>query len=395
MKFLDCLRLALQNLWRVRFRTFLTILGVIIGISAIVLFVSLGLGLQIITTNQIAGIDALTTLTISQTPATTSMEAGPTLTDKTVAQIKNINGVSRVSESVNMPGSASIGQTTSGAIAYGIRPQNSDIETNTLSEGKALSGNGEAIISSALATASSDDPKSLIGQEIDIAIIKNVEGLDLNTENMKLKISGIENNDTTNIIYTSLSDLYTAGGFQNYSSAKVKVKDRNNVDSVQQEIQKLGFQITTIKDLVDQINKIFLLAEIILGFVGGIGLIVSSLGIVNTMTISLLERTHEIGIMKAIGAADKDIKKIFYTESALIGLFGGTIGVALAVLVGYLFNLAINYLTRSSSQQLELFVTPWKFAITMMVFAIFIALFSGVYPAYRAKRLVPIDALRQ
>jgi ABC-type lipoprotein release transport system permease subunit len=99
--------------------------------------------------------------------------------------------------------------------------------------------------------------------------------------------------------------------------------------------------------------------------------------------------------MKAIGAADKDIKKIFYTESALIGLFGGGIGVSLAILVGWLFNLVINYFTSSSGQNLELFVTPWKFAASMMGFAILIALFSGVYPAYRARRLVPIDALRQ
>ena len=395
MRFLDCLTLALQNLWRVRFRTFLTILGVVIGISAIVLFVSLGLGLQAITTNQIAGINALTTLTVSQTPATTSMEAGPALNDKSTEEIKKINGVSRVSESVNLPVSALVGQTNSGAIAYGIRPENSDIETNALALGKNISGDNEAIISQALATASSDDPQSLIGQDLTITIIKNVEGLDLNTQNLKLKIVGIENDDSANIIYTSLSDLYKAGGFQNYTSMKVKVTDRNNVDSVQTEIEKLGFQIATIKSLIDQINKIFFLAELILGFVGGIGLIVSSLGIVNTMTISLLERTHEIGIMKAIGASDKDIRKIFFTESALIGVFGGFLGVGLALLVGYLFNLAINFFTKGSGQHLELFVTPWQFAAIMIGFSILISLFSGLYPAYRAKHIVPIDALRQ
>lgn len=395
MKFLDCLTLALQNLWRVRFRSFLTIFGVVIGISAMVLFVSLGLGLQIITTNQIAGINALTTLTISQTPATASMEAGPTLTDKTIEQIKGTSGVSQVSESINMPVNATIGQTSSGAIVYGIRPENSDIEMNALDEGKTLSGNNQAIISSALASASSDNPESLIGEEIEINIIKNVEGLDLRSQNLKLKIIGVEDNDSANIIYASLPDLYNAGQFQNYTSLKVKVKDRNNIDSVENEIKKLGFQVTTIKSLIDQINKIFLLAEIILGFVGGIGLIVSSLGIVNTMTISLLERTHEIGIMKAIGAADKDIRRIFFTESAFIGFFGGSIGVGLAILVGFLFNSAVNFLTKSNGQHLELFVTPWKFAVSMMVFAVLIALFSGIYPAYRAKRLVPIDALRQ
>jgi putative ABC transport system permease protein len=157
----------------------------------------------------------------------------------------------------------------------------------------------------------------------------------------------------------------------------------------------MGYQVTTIKDLIDQIDKIFLLAEVILGLIGGIGLLVSSLGIINTMTISLLERTREIGIMKAIGASGRDIKRLFLFESALIGFLGGVVGVGIAAGFGYLFNYVLNFIIRGSGQHLTVFITPPKFALIMVGVAIFIAMFAGVYPTSRAQKLKPIDALRQ
>ena len=113
------------------------------------------------------------------------------------------------------------------------------------------------------------------------------------------------------------------------------------------------------------------------------------------MTISLLERTHEIGIMKAIGASNHDIRRLYYLESGLIGLTGGIMGVLIAFYLGKLFNYLFNLFAQGSGQHFNLFITPVNFSLCMIAFAILVSLGSGIYPAYRAKRLSPIDALRQ
>lgn len=396
MRFSDAIKLAVQNLWRTKFRSFLTILGVVIGISAIVAFVSLGVGLQKITSDQVAGFNALTTLTISQTPATASMEEGPKLNKETIDKIKRIKGITLVTPSVNVPANVVSTGTSAGAIVYGVDVSNINLEISGLANGSLIKDDSvnEAIITSALASAFDSNHDSVLGKDITIKIIKD-SGEDYKTKDLTLKIVGVDNNETANMVYAPINKIYNFVQLDKYSTLKIKVDSRNDIDPVKDQVTKMGYQVTTIKDLVDQIDKIFLLAQIILGLVGGIGLLVSSLGIINTMTISLLERTHEIGIMKAIGASGNDIKKLFLFESALIGLFGGLIGVGIAIGFGSLFNFVLNLFLHSSGQQFNVFETPVKFALIMIAVAVLISVFAGIYPTSRAQKLVPIDALRQ
>ena len=130
--------------------------------------------------------------------------------------------------------------------------------------------------------------------------------------------------------------------------------------------------------------------------IGAIALFVAAVGIVNTMTISLLERTREIGIMKALGAKNKDVKKMFIYESWLLGLIGGGSGILVGWLFGKFFNFVIAFLFKLSGQQnsVELFIIPWKFASAVLCFALILALLSGLFPARRAAKLNPLDALR-
>lgn len=391
----DALKLAVKNLIRTKFRSFLTILGVVIGICAIVLFVSLGVGLQKTTSDQISGMGSLTTVTVTQTPQTASMQEGPKLTDDSINKFKNIKGVDKASGSVSLPSNVVSLGTNAGAMVYGINLSDYDLEISGLSIGKKMQGDNDAIISFALASAFASDHESVIGKELTVKIVQNEDGLDYQMKELPFTIVGIDNNDTSNIVYVSKNKLSTTLKFDQYSSVKVKVVARKDINPVKTEIKGSGYQVTTINDLIDQIDKIFLLAEIILGLIGGIGLLVSSLGIINTMTISFLERTREIGIMKAVGASNKDIKKLFYFESALIGLIGGLAGVGLAVLTGWLVNLIVNYLVRGSGQHLDIFITPVKFASIMVVVATLISIFAGIYPTRRAQKLLPIDAIRQ
>ncbi len=396
MKTIDAIKLASKNLFRTKFRSFLTILGVVIGISAIVLFVSLGLGLEQITSNQIATVDVLTTLTVNQKAETASMEAGQPLTDDSINKFRKIDKVTDVSPSVNITGNVIIAQTSTGALIYGIKPENSGLEISELSSGKLMSDSGnDAVISSALAKAISPEPENLVGESVKIQILKNVDGMDYKADEILLNIVGIDCNETANIVYAPLSKIWDAGQFEKYSSVKIKVKSRKDIDKVRKELEDQGFSVTTIKDLLDQIDKIFLILQIILILIGGIGLLVASLGIINTMTISLLERTHEIGIMKAIGANNSDVKKLFFWESALIGIFGGLLGVGIAFVTGILFNGIINFLIRGSNQELNLFVLPVNFSIAIIAFSAIVSIFSGLYPAHRAQKISTIDALRE
>lgn len=396
MKLADAIKLAFKNLLRTKFRSILTISGVVIGISAIVLFVSLGSGLQKITSDQIASIDVLTTLTVNQKPETAAMEAGPPLTDKAIEMFKTIKGVDKVSPSVSLTGNISVAGTSTGAIIYGIEPENIAVEITGLKTGESITDpEKDVVISTALANALDENIDNLIGKEITITMVKNIDGLETKVSDLKLVIAGIDSNETANIVYAPFKKIYEAGQFEKYSGVKVKVKSRKDIDGAKKFIEDEGFSVTTIKDLIDQIDKIFLILQIILIFVGGIGLLVASLGIVNTMTISLLERTHEIGIMKAIGASNKDVRCLFFWESALIGLIGGVSGVGIAVFFGFCFNTLVNHLIKNSNQHLELFITPVKFSLIIILFSMFISIVSGLYPARRAQKLLPIDALRQ
>ena len=395
MRIFDAISLAISNLFRTKFRSFLTILGVVIGITAIVLFVSLGVGLQRTTSDQIAGIDVLTTLTITQAPQTASLEEGPKLTQDSLTEFGKIKGVGDVSPSVNLPANVTSSGTSTGAMVYGIDTKHSSLEISALSAGQLVKGAQDAVISRALAIALSPTPDNAVGKQITIDIVRNVDGLNYQSGQLQYNIVGVDNNDTANSVYVPIDQIYQAGKFASYSSVKVKVVSTSDIDSVKSGIQSLGYVVTTIKDLIDQIDKIFLIAEIILGLIGGIGLFVSALGIINTMTISFLERTKEIGIMKAVGASDKDIRKLFMIESGLIGFIGGALGIGLALLVEYLFNAVLNYLIRSSGQTLYLFTTPLKFALIMVVISVAISIAAGFYPTRRAQRLLPIEAMRQ
>jgi putative ABC transport system permease protein len=150
-----------------------------------------------------------------------------------------------------------------------------------------------------------------------------------------------------------------------------------------------------LSDTVDQANKIFSVIQIVLALFGIVALTVSAIGMFNTMTISLLERTNEIGIMKSIGASNRDIRFLFLTESILIGSFGGIGGVIIGFMGTTTINLGFNFLAnRLGGQSVNVFYTPIWFILFVLLFSTLIGLFTGIYPAERASKLNPLVALR-
>ncbi len=180
-----------------------------------------------------------------------------------------------------------------------------------------------------------------------------------------------------------------------YPSLSVRVKSPNSVESVQDAIRKMGFNTFSILDATRNLRRFFAVLDLFLGIFGSLALAVAALGIVNTLVMAILERRREIGIMKAIGASDGDVKKLFLAEAAVMGLLGGMLGVALGWVIGRLINAGTNfYLRRQNLPSENLWAVPWWLVGGAIAFAIVISMISGLYPAARAAKLDPVQALR-
>lgn len=187
-----------------------------------------------------------------------------------------------------------------------------------------------------------------------------------------------------------------AGQTEGYDSAVVRVTDPVELTRVREKITELGFGSFSIVDELDQIRTVFLIIDSVLGLLGGISLLVASFGIANTMIMSILERTREIGIMKAIGAEDREIKLIFFVEAAVIGVVGGVIGVLLAWGIDGLANrLAYRFILKPQGASfIDFFDLPPYLWMGAILFALIVSILAALYPASRAARIDPVRALR-
>ncbi len=186
------------------------------------------------------------------------------------------------------------------------------------------------------------------------------------------------------------------GQTEGYDSAVVRVTDPVQLTEVRKQITELGFGSFSIVDELDQIRTVFLIIDSVLGLLGGISLLVASFGIANTMIMSILERTREIGIMKAIGAEDREIKLIFFVEAAVIGVFGGVVGVLVAWGIDGLANrLAYRFLLKPQGASfIDFFSLPPYLSFGAILFALIVSILAALYPAARAARVDPVRALR-
>ncbi len=186
------------------------------------------------------------------------------------------------------------------------------------------------------------------------------------------------------------------GQTEGYDRAVVRVEDPVQLTEVRQKITDLGFSSFSIVDEIDQIRTVFLIIDSVLGLLGGISLLVASFGIANTMIMSILERTREIGIMKAIGAEDREIKLIFFVEAAVIGVVGGIIGVLVAWGIDGLANrLAYRFILKPQGASfIDFFSMPIYLSLGAILFALVVSILAALYPASRAARIDPVRALR-
>ena len=194
---------------------------------------------------------------------------------------------------------------------------------------------------------------------------------------------------------TDLRELSRDSDQPVYSSISVRVKNPAQIQVVEDAIKKMGFTTFSIADASRGLRQFFGVLYAFLGIFGSLALMVASIGIVNTLVMAILERRREIGIMKAIGASDADVKKLFFAEAGAMGILGGLLGVVLGWAIGQLINFGTNiYLKRQSLPPEHFWAVPWWLVGFAIGFAFVVSLVSGLYPAGRAARLDPVQALR-
>lgn len=400
MKPIDLLRLSFTNLWGNKLRTLLTILGVSIGISAIVFLYSLGTGLQELTINRITKSEALTTLDVS-----TGGSSILALDNQALETFKRIDHVELVSPIISLSGQVANNEITTDILISGVEPIYSTLQAISIKEGTFLPSVQTERPSVVLTTSvmnllgykEIDKQKEMLNKPIKLTFFIPKEGGDLEqieTKTVDYTLAGVVDNDTESVAYVPVNELINQG-VNKFSMVKIKLKTIDHVQEAKQKFTDSGYTVSSVQDLVTQINRVFRIIQYVLAGFGVISLSVASIGMFNTMTIALLERTRDIGIMRALGARAKDIRRVFLTEAITIGTIGGVIGIALAYLLSRTITLGLAILaSKAGADPLELFAFPVPFMVLVLGFSVIVGLLTGVYPAIRAARLNPLQALR-
>ena len=186
-----------------------------------------------------------------------------------------------------------------------------------------------------------------------------------------------------------------ANGKTTYASLTVRAKSPSQVEKIESAIKDMGFSTFSLLDATRNLRIFFTIFDSLLGIFGSLALAVSTLGIINTLVMAILERRREIGVLKALGAADRDVKQLFFAEAGVMGLMGGIFGVGMGWLIGRVVTFGTNvYLRRQDLPPAHVFSVPLWLIFGGIVFSVVVSLVAGLYPASRAARLNPVEALR-
>ncbi|MGB7154109.1 MAG: FtsX-like permease family protein, partial [Candidatus Acidiferrales bacterium] len=202
------------------------------------------------------------------------------------------------------------------------------------------------------------------------------------------QLSATDVSDLRQLVNGSSSD-------RTYSSITVRVKNPSDVQAAEDAIKGMGFATFSLLDTTKNLRLFFTVIDLLLGIFGSLALAVATLGIVNTLVMAILERRREIGVFKALGADDRDVKQLFFAEAGVMGIVGGIGGVFLGWLIGRALTFGTNvYLARQNLPSVDISSVPLWLALGAVAFAVAVSLIAGLYPASRAARLNPVEALR-
>ncbi len=207
-------------------------------------------------------------------------------------------------------------------------------------------------------------------------------------------IVGILPEEDSPAMYVPFIDIRSLG-VSSYSQVKVIADSQDAVPDIRSRVEAMGYTTNSVLDTVAQINSFFATARIVLAVVGSIALVIAALGMFNTLTVSLLERTHEVGLMKAIGMKSREVRKLFLVESLTMGFLGGTAGLFLGYLAGACTSVILSSIALSRGfGSMSVAAMPLLLVAAIMALALIVGIGTGLYPSYRATKISALNALR-
>lgn len=410
--------LAVQNILKRRLRSFLTLLGIIIGVAAVVSIISLTTGIQQTITSQLTKFmsDIITVSPGRLSFATATLQAGRAveLTDRDLKEISKIDGVELVNGLIGSNARVEFGGETGVLYVYGIQDVEAwkKIEASSigLEDGRYLTKEDKysAIIGNSVA-------HKIFSKEVEPKKTIRINGIDFKVEGILNKAGGVLSMFDSRIYIPEKAarEIFSEQFKEDeYSSITVKVEKGYDVedvaDTINERLLRLHHQTEETKTFTVLTSKFFqtLVSNIIsslttfLTAIASVSLLVGGIGIMNIMYVSVTERTREIGVMKAIGATNRTILLLFLLEAGIFGLFGGIFGDAFGIGVGYIINYIANMLRFQNTQQIGMEGIATQFVIepqTLVVGAVFgflVGVMAGYFPARKASKLQPVEALR-
>ncbi len=399
----DYISFSLNNLRRRRLRSWLTMIGIFIGIATVVALISIGQGLENAIEEQFQEIGSNRIIIEergTQGPPGSGTSKSTKLTDKDLNVIKNVRGVESAAGIIVKTAKVEFDEEIDFVFVFGLPLNKEEKEIASffdVEQGRDLKeddGN-KAVIGIRHTEGKVFNKKVSIGDKI------NIEGEDFKVIGILERIGNPFDDSAIIIDKEKLKEIYNIDNEEDIIHAKVE--DVKQIEQIKEDIErelrrsrdeKEGqetFQVRTSEQLLQSFSNVFGIVQAVLVGIAAISLIVGGIGIANTMYTSVLERTREIGTMKAIGAKNSDILLLFLTESGLLGLIGGIIGVAIGI---GLSKIAEYYATVSlGTNLLQASTSPFIIGGALL-FSFVIGAVSGVLPAMQASRLKPVDALR-
>jgi putative ABC transport system permease protein len=459
MKGYDLFELAVRNLRQSKLRNGLTTIGISVGVASLVAMLSLGVGLQQLATRRLAGSGMFDTVFVMSKQDTRGFdreedrkdqhpEKAPVLDEAARQQMTHLPNVTEVEPEVRVMGQIVYGGQTHFGFVTGLPMSAHENEAFDNLQGKFFSGPEAAeviLLNDFAKELEPQNPKSLIGQEVTLRYGEH-QSLAADNENsgrpqvvgdqsdnapadagsdygfsvvrkaQLLKVVGIVDEEpyggmrtisrgriflpvdlTEKLNMAEFSDMRSSlrGHGKTYATLTVRVKDPAKVSQVQDTIKQMGFRTFSVLDATKSLRRFFTVLDLFLGIFGSLALAVATLAIINTLVMAVLERRREIGVMKAIGASDRDVKRLFFAEAGAMGFFGGILGIALGYAIGKAINLGTGIYLRNHQLPAEpVWIMPTWLIGAAIAFSILVSLLAGLYPASRAARLDPVQTLK-
>lgn len=257
----------------------------------------------------------------------------------------------------------------------------------------------KAVVNSAFLKLLGVGEKDSLGQAVGVKFVilsslkPDVEG-SAETEEIEYEIVAVIEDGDTPIMYVPFEDI-KALGVSRYSQAKIEVSDTGSLAGVREQIDTMGYTTSSVADTVAQIDQLFGSLRMVLAVFGLVALAVASLGMFNTLTVSLMERTREVGVMKAMGMKSYEVRELFLAEAMVMGILGGVFGVLMGILAGKLLSLILSIFSLAKGVGfVDISYVPIGFIIFVLVLSFIVGVVTGIYPARRATRISALDALR-